>query len=233
VAIVLLLIQNIGITFPAIAVFSVLESININSYTLISILFYVDILGFFFLGIGFSLFPTSDTTERKLYLASGIFVLSWVLCRCTWQFLITENNLGNLASFLQTPTGAMGVLELIGDQLQDINLLLLIGGMTLWLGSYILHKTQKRSERRLLSNYCFTNFIAVCLISVPLILVTISSFFTLDLVLPNQVTALLIFIPFLGLLMKLLVVPLLGVYTFSKLFLKYSRREYKRLPGTS
>ncbi len=221
VASLILLVQNLLISLPAITVISLLKPSNFVFYSFVSILFYVDIIGFLLLGFGYMAYPTDKPYEKKIYLTCSFCIILWVICRGIWQFLITENHLGNLYNYLQTPTSEMGILELLGQPLPDIKFPLLIGGLALGLGSIFLFRIRKEHDRRLFMIYGVINMIAVCLISLPIIIYDMYSFLALDSISPLEITAIFIYAPYFGLLLKLIFIPLLGALTFLRLFLKF------------
>ena len=225
VASLILLVQNLLISLPAITVISFLDPSNFVFYSFVSILFYVDIIGFLLLGFGYMAYPTDNPDEKKIYLTSSFCIILWVICRGIWQFLITNNHLGNLYNYLQTPTGAMGIFEMLGQPLPDIKFPLLIGGLALGLGSIFLFRVRKEPDRRMFMNYGIINMIAVCLISLPIIIYDMYSFISGDSITPLEITAMLVYSPYFGLLLKLLVIPLLGALTFLRLFQKTQKSK--------
>ncbi|MHA2112410.1 MAG: zinc ribbon domain-containing protein [Candidatus Hodarchaeales archaeon] len=225
VASLILLVQNLLISLPAITVISLLDPSNFMFYSAVSILFYVDIIGFLLLGFGYMAYPTENPYEKKIYLTSSFCIILWVICRGIWQFLITNNQLGNLYNFMQTPTGAMGIFEILGQPLPDIKFPLLIGGLALGSASIFLFRIRKEPDRRMFMNYGIINMIAVCLISLPIIIYDVYSFIAVDSVTPLEITAVMVYSPYFGLLLKLLVIPLLGALTFLRSFQKTQKSK--------
>ena len=74
-------------------------------------------------------------------------------------------------------------------------------------------------------NYGIINMIAVCLISLPIIIYDMYSFISGDSITPLEITAMLVYSPYFGLLLKLLVIPLLGALTFLRLFQKTQKSK--------
>ncbi len=221
----LLLIQNLFLSFPVLIVLAMLLS-DISPfifYSILSMLFYLDIIGFLLLGIGYTTFMTPDFEEKKPYLITGICIILWVVCRLLWQFFLTGNLLGDLNNYLQTPTGAMGILELWAEPLDDIKFPFFIGGLALSFASIMLFRARKEVEERLFMVYGINNMIAVLLIFLPLISFPIFNLFTSITAGsgPSSILGLFILAPYFGLFMKLFIIPLLGVLSFLKLLLKY------------
>ena len=212
--------QNLLISLPAITVISLLNPSNYVFYSFVSLLFYVDITGFLLLGLGYMAYPTDVPSEKKIYLTSSFCIIFWVICRGIWQFLITENHLGNLYDYLQTPTSEMGILKLLSQPITYIKFPLLIGGLALGLGAFFLFRVRKEYDRRLFMIYAVINMIAVSLISLPIIIYDLYSFLALDSILSLEITAIFVYAPFFGLLLKIIIIPLLGALAFLRLFLK-------------
>jgi hypothetical protein len=126
---------------------------------------------------------------------------------------------------MQTPTGAMGIFEVLGQPLPDIKFPLIIGGLALGLASFFLFRVRKEPDRRMFMNYGIINMIAVCLISLPIIIYDVYSFISGDSFIPLEITAMLVYSPYFGLLLKLLVIPLLGALTFLRLFQKTQKSK--------
>jgi len=189
-------------------------------YSIISMLFYLDIIGFLLLGIGYVTYQTLDIDKKKIYFIGGICIILWVICRFLWQFILTGNLLGDLYNYLQTPTGAMGVLELWGEPLDDIKLPFFIGGLALCIASIVIFRTKEEANERWFMIYGINNMIAILLISLPLIIYPVFELMIAGSE-PSQILGLFILAPYFGLFMKLFVIPLSGVLAFLKLLLKY------------
>jgi hypothetical protein len=219
----LLLVQNSFLTFPALVLLAMLLSdvAPIIFYSIISMLFYLDIIGFSLLGIGYVTYKNLDNDKRKMYLISGICIILWVICRFLWQFILTGNLVGNLYDYLQTPSGAMGIFELFAVPLDTVKIPFLIGSLTLCVATIVVFRTTEEAADRWFMIYGINNLIAVLLIFLPLILFPIfESFITITE--PGSILGLFVLAPYFGLFIKLIIIPVLGALAFLKLVLKYT-----------
>lgn len=226
IASLILLFQNIMISVPGIFVLGMIEDlIHFNSYYIISFLFYVDIVGFLLLGLGFFPKPPYVTQKQKMYLLSSCCILFWVVCRILWQFILTGNFLGDLVNFTQQPTSEMGFLDLISRPLNDIALPFLVGAIALGISSIIICRLKKGYNEKLFRNYAVINMIAVGSISAPIIMQSVVV--KILSILPREATAAFVFLPYIGLIIKLLLLPLIGIIAFGGMFEKSTGKEFK------
>ena len=217
-ACLLLLVQNLLISAPVIALLSIILALSTDELLpVLSILSFVDISGFLLLGLGYIIQSTRNTSEKTLYLAGGSCIIFWVVFRVLWQFIITtnllEDVLGNVGS-----GSSMGILDNLGEPLEQIKYPFLIGSVTLGAGVLLIYSAKRDRINKLFAAYGLLNMVAVLMIAAPAVILPFVT--ELNIEIPFEVTFGFVIAPLFGLVAKILVVPLIGIITFFLMLLR-------------
>ena len=164
--------------------------------------FYIDLAGFLLLGVGLIM----KSGEDKNLLIAGIGMLGWLAARITWQFILAEG------LFSDTSDDWEVAINNLLNTLLDMVLALLISSILLVIGAFFYFKS-KQGGGTIFLVYGVFNVIATYLFTSPFLGATIAEA-------EAAVAGL-----FVGILLKLIVVPILGIVTFLVMFLKFDKEE--------
>lgn len=171
---------------------------------LLDFVLYIDLAGFLLLGIGLILRSREGEANSNLMFA-GLGVLGWVAARVTWQFILVDSlSLAGETSDWET------ALENVLQTLLDMATAFLVSALLLALGAFFYFRS-KEGGSTIFFVYALFNFIATYLFASPFLGVTLAEA-------ENAIGGL-----FVGLLLKLLVIPILGVITFLIMILKFDK----------
>jgi hypothetical protein len=164
--------------------------------------FYIDLAGFLLLGVGLIM----KSGEDKNLLIAGICMLGWLAARVTWQFILASG------IFTDSSSDWEAALNTLVDTLLDMVLALLISSVLLVIGAFFYFKS-KSGGGTIFLVYGVFNVVATYLFTSPLLGATLAEA-------EAAVGGM-----FVGILLKLIVVPILGVVTFLVMFLKFDKEE--------
>ena len=184
------------------------------SVGLFEIALLVDIIGFALLGLGFLLFSSHDNEHKNQYLIGGLGFLAWVGLRVTWQFVITSglNFTGGT-----DPTQAF---DAIAQTILGMIFAFFLSSVAMLVATIAIWHAIRGADGVLLLVFGVLNFIGVFLLFLPLFQLTDVTAVT------NAAASLLA-----AILLKLLIVPVVGIITFIVLLVRSSRfNEAEQLP---
>lgn len=188
IALIILLVQNFLIVASPI--------VGPDFFNLV---WYIDIIGFLLLGVGYVLYSMHEVNEKKnLFLLGGLLIVGWVIFRILWQFILIQG--------LNITDVSIEAIEDFVGSLISMMYSFILGAVVLGVGSVLIWKAQDGQDGLFFMIFGVVNLAAVLMIFFPLFGATAET---------ADTGALLIVI---GFLIKLLVVPVLGIIAFFLMF---------------
>ena len=171
--------------------------------SLLEFMLYVDIIGFALLGLGFVLFALNLSEQKITYLLAGVAFLLWVVFRVYWQFIALSGfTFGNTSD-------ATTAIQDLAESLFQMIFAFFLAALVLFVACVLLWYVLRGADGILVLAFGLVNFIAVALLFLPIFQLADAS------AVSNAAASLLG-----GVLLKILVVPALGLICFLALFLK-------------
>lgn len=197
--------NNTGITlFKVGAIIILVQNVlyfiggNIGDGSLIEYVLYIDLVGFLLLGLGYILVGNQSDNGQQ-FLFGGIGILGWLAARLYWQFVAVDNLTNSLSDVGLTDP------EPLVDAFYSMVWGFLISALLLMVGAFFIWRVSGKGGLMFFS-YAVVNFIAVFFIVQPFLGATTAD--NVDAAAGGFV---------LGFVVKLLVVPILGIITFIRL----------------
>lgn len=188
----------------------------------IIILFYLDLVGFSVLAIGYLIYFTQDS-ERS-FLWGGLGILGWVVSRVINQFVILGfiTQIPELDTSGYVPTGDIiqdiigelihGIIQTLSPYAIGMAVFFVLSGISLGIGAYFIWQAQGGIDGLFFAIYSLTNLVLVLMIGLPIIIAgEIASLFALGIMTT---------IPF---ALKFLLVPILALITCFIMFLRVGK----------
>ena len=174
-------------------------------------IFYLDILGFLIIGVGYILLFTTMDARKNLYAGAGVCFVLWALLTFVWR--VVTNFYGLSAIWSDTNTTAGNFFTKIFTERIAFSVTAFLAALFLFVGSILIYKAQGGTGTVMLITFAFINFIGMAFLA--------GAFFFYQ---ENQLTNVsnLAAGVTLGLLLKIILVPILGLVSFLILLIKAS-----------
>ena len=170
--------------------------------------FYIDIIGFFIIGLGYILVATDLTDKKNLYFGSGGFLIGWVVFTLIWRFITKFYEITINAA--NTDATLTNFFQQVANERLLFSSSTILASLFLFVGSLFIYKAHGGAGAILLVVFALLNFIGMLLIAGPAYLAPDS---TTDA--SNLAMGVII-----GLILKIILVPIMGLVAFLVLVLK-------------
>ena len=176
-----------------------ISSFGINS--ILNFIFYLDLIGFFLLGIGYIVwsFQEENRNNKTPLRITGVMIILWLVLRVYWQFFLTK---GSLLSFNE----GSDPVKLFESNIQAMMYFFILSGIVLLIGSYYAWRSFRGRGTFLFFGFGIINLVGILMITLPSLSGSLSQ--SLD-----------VFI--MGGFIKLFILPIIGIITYLFLFLQF------------
>lgn len=172
-------------------------------------IFYLDIIGFFIIGLGYILVAFDIGEKKPLYLGSGALLIGWSFFTIIWRFITKFYNI--TFDLSNTNTTMTEFLTQVANERLIFSGSSILASLFLFIGSLLIYKAHGGSGAILMVVFTLLNFIGMILIAGPVYLLPESEV--------TNASNLALGVLF-GLFLKLILVPIMGLIAFLVLVLK-------------